>query len=161
MEKELTDRYLGRKIRRLKKSAILNRRDFRPGRRRFGLYRFLADVYEVYRDLRSRRIARKASRKIAKILELPIRKKTHPIRLLIEAAGGVEDSRQKSRWTQALKFAFGWRQPADKLDWFFGQNGGVSGCARKYSGAHGTTRCKKMTTNAGSGELSELGVKLG
>jgi hypothetical protein len=110
-----------------------HRSDIRPGRRRFGIYKYLADVYQVYRDLRSRRIARTASRRIAKLFKLSIKKKSHPIRILIEASAGPEDARQKSRWTQALRYAFDWIQPAKKLKWFFKVNGGISGSARKYA----------------------------
>lgn len=110
-----------------------HRSDIRPGKRRFGIYKYLADVYQVYRDLRSRRIAKTASRRIAKLFKLSIKKKSHPIRILIEASAGPEDARQKSRWTQALRYAFGWRQPTTKLIWCFEETGGISGCARKYA----------------------------
>jgi hypothetical protein len=81
----------------------------------------------AYLDLRSRRIARKATRRIAKICKLSIRKKSHSIRILIEASAGPEDNRAKSRWTQALKYAYGWRQPAKRLKWFFEEAGGIAG----------------------------------
>src|SRR5450756_2620027 len=108
-----------------------HRSDIRPGRRRFGIYKYLTDVYQVYRDLRSRRIARTASRRIAKLYKLSIQKKSHPIRILIEASAGPEDARQKSRWTQALRYAYGWQQPANRLKWFFKVNGGIAGSAAK------------------------------
>jgi hypothetical protein len=93
----------------------------------------LADVYQVYLDLRSRRQATTATRRIAKLFKLSIQKKSHPIRILIEASAGPEDARQKSRWTQALEYVYGWRQPAKRLKWFFSVNGGISGCAAKYA----------------------------
>jgi hypothetical protein len=133
MSTRITDEYLRKIIRTLKNSAAKHRGDTRPGKRRFGLYRYLRDVYELYLDLRSRRIARKVTRRIAKISKLSIQKKSHPIRILIEASVGPEDARQKSRWTQALKYALGWRQPARKLKWFFRMNGGVAGAAAKIA----------------------------
>jgi hypothetical protein len=117
----------------LRKSADKHRDDTRPGRRRFGLYRFLRDIYQVYLDLRSRRKARKATRRIAKIFKLSIRRKSHPIRILIEASAGPEDNRAKSRWTKALLYVWGWRQPAKKLKWCLRQTGGIAGSARKYA----------------------------
>jgi hypothetical protein len=117
----------------LRKSAEKHRNDTRPGKRRFGVYRFLRDVYQVYLELRSRRIARKATRRIAKRMHLGTRKNSHPIRILIEASAGGEDNRTKSRWTQALKYAHGWLQPPDRLTWFFEKNGGISGSAGKYA----------------------------
>ena len=97
------------------------------------MYRYLRDVYELYLDLRSRRIAKKSTRRIAKLFKLSIQRKSHPIRILIEASAGPEDSRQKSRWTQALRYALGWQQPAKRLKWFFQVNGGIAGSARKYA----------------------------
>jgi hypothetical protein len=62
-----------------------------------------------------------------------MRGKSHPIRILIEASAGPEDARQKSRWSQALKFAHGWLLPPTRLKWFFKVNGGIAGSARKYA----------------------------
>jgi hypothetical protein len=124
----------------LKNSALKHRADIRPGRRRSGLQRYLKDVYRVYRDLRSRRLANKATLHIAKLLKLPVRVSSHPIRILIEASVGPEDNRAKSRWTQALKYAHGWLVPPEKLKRFFEKNGGVSGTAAKIPLRDGTTR---------------------
>jgi hypothetical protein len=93
----------------------------------------LIDVYQVYLEFRSRGIARKATRRIAKRMDLSIRRNSHPIRILIEASAVGEDNRTKSRWTQALKFAFGWRQRPERLKWFFKVTGGIAGSARKYA----------------------------
>jgi hypothetical protein len=93
----------------------------------------LRAIYRTYLELPSRRIARKATRRIAKISKLRLRGKSHPIRILIEASAGPEDPRQKSRWTLALRNAYGWRLPATRLKWFFKVNGGIAGSARKYA----------------------------
>jgi len=87
-------------------------------------------------------MARKATRRIAKLYKLSIQRKSHPIRILIEASAGPEDARQKSRWTQALKYAYGWRQSAERLEWFFQTNGGISGSATKYAVNQKTARQK-------------------
>jgi hypothetical protein len=146
---ELTDEYLRKIINTLKQSASKHRSDIRPGRRRFGIYKYLADVYQVYRDLRSRRIAKISTRRIAKICKLSIKKKSHPIRILIEASAGPEDARQKSRWTQALKYAYGWQQPANRLKWLFEETGGIAGCARKYANLQARRKPTKIMTTAG------------
>lgn len=146
---------LGKKIKKLRKAAGKYRHDQRPGKRRFGLYRYLRDVYAVYLDLRSRRISRKATRKIAKTLKLPIQKKSHPIRILIEASSGPEDVRQKSRWTQALRYAFGWRQPAENLEWFFKNCGGISGAAGKFAIIRRGRWPSNIVKKNGSGDLGQ------
>jgi hypothetical protein len=126
-----------------------HRGDTRPGKRRFGLYRYLRDVYQIYIDLRSRRKASTATRRITKIQKLPIQKKSHPIRILIEASAGPEDARQKSRWSQALKYAFGWHQPAERLKWFFQTNGGIAGSARKSAILNAQRKATRMMTIGG------------
>jgi hypothetical protein len=110
----------------------------------------LADVYQVYRDLRSRRIAKKSTRRIAKISKLSLKKKSHPIRILIEASACPEDPRQKSRWAQALKYAYGWRMPAAKLEWCFEKTGGISGCARKSAILNAQRKATRIMTTAGA-----------
>lgn len=129
----ITDEYLRRKIRILEKSAERHRYNVQPGKRRFGLYRYLRDVYALYLELRSRRNARKATRRIIKLADLSIQKNAHPLRVLIEASAGLEDARQKSRWVQALRCAWGWRQQANRLDWFLSVNGGIAGAAAKLA----------------------------
>ena len=114
MSNKITDEYLRCKIKKLRKSAEKHRRDFRPGKRRFGLYDYLTDVYAIFLELQSNHVAKKAARRIAKLLELSIRRRAHPIRILIEASAGPEDPRQKSRWTQALRYVLGWRVGPEK-----------------------------------------------
>jgi hypothetical protein len=143
MSTRITDEYLRKIIETLKQSASKHRGDTRPGRRRFGIYKYLADIYRIYRELRLKRNAKKSTRRIAKLFKLAIQRKSHPIRILIEASAGPEDARQKSRWTQALKYAYGWLQLPERLEWFFSVNGGIAGCARKYALNKGTTRRKK------------------
>jgi hypothetical protein len=149
MSTNITDKYLRKIIRTLKKSAAKHRSDIRPGRRRFGLYRYLRDVYELYRELRFKRSARKATRRIAKLFKLSIQRKSHPIRVLIEASAGPEDNRAKSRWTQALKYAYGWHQPAKRLKWTLETNGGISGCAAKFAILNAQRKATKIMTTAG------------
>jgi hypothetical protein len=142
MRTRITDEYLRKIINTLKQSAAKHRGDTRPGRRRFGIYKYLTDIYRIYRELRLKRNAKKSTRRIAKICKLSIKKKSHPIRILIEASAGPEDGRQKSRWTHALRYALGWQQPAKKLKWFFKVNGGIAGSARKYAANNKAARLK-------------------
>jgi len=50
----------------------------------------------------------------------------------------VEDLSARSRWTRALEYAWNEEVTPEQLIWFFGQNGGLSGCAR--SAAKGLPR---------------------
>jgi len=147
-EAAITDKYLRKKVWMLRKSADKHRNDTRPGRRRFGVYRYLTDVYEVYLEFRSRRIARKATRRIGKRMHLSIRNNSHPIRILIEASAVAEDNRTKSRWTQALKYAYGWRQRPERLNWFFKECRGIAGSARKCADLQARRKPTKIMTTA-------------
>jgi hypothetical protein len=165
MSTRITDEYLRKIINTLKQSAVKHRGDTRPGKRRLGLYRYLRSVYEFYLELRFKRSARKATRRIAKLFKLSIQRKSHPIRVLIEASAGPEDNRAKSRWTQALKFAFGWRQPAKRLKWFFKVTGGIAGSARKYAVNQKAARRKTdsgqnniINRQCGLGEIPKLNI---
>ena len=149
MSTRITDEYLRKIIETLKQSASKHRGDTRPGKRRFGIYKYLRNVYQCYVDLRSRRMARTGARRIVKISKLSIQRKSHQIRILIEASAGPEDARQKSRWTQALKYAYGWRLPAAQLKWCFEKTGGISGCARKYANLQARRKPTKIITTAG------------
>ena len=156
MKKAVTDKYLRGIVDELKRSANKHRLDVRPGNRRFGVYRYLEDVYRVYLDLRSRRIAKNAKRTIAKRLQLSCNKTAHPIRVLIEASAAEEDNRAKSRWTQALLYAHGWRQLPDRIQWFFEVNGGISGSAAKLAALKGAKQARLQTDNEAADSLIAL-----
>lgn len=82
-------------------------------------------------------------REIAGLAEISMRKGAHPMRILIDASSGPEDPRQKSRWVQALQYVYGWKQPADKVEWCFKSNGGIYGCARKFAALNKANRKAK------------------
>jgi hypothetical protein len=83
-------------------------------------------------------------------MHLSIRRhSSHPIRTLIEASASGEDNRAKSRWTEALKYAAGWKQPAERLNWFFNVNGGISGCARKSADLKARAKATMMPAEPG------------
>jgi hypothetical protein len=117
----------------LRKSFLKHRFHAPPGKRRFGLHKYLVRIYRIFLDLRSKRISKSATRQIAKLAGIHVRKSSHPIRILIDVSTGPEDQKQKSRWVQALRYVYGWRLPPDKVEWCFKESGGIYGCARKYA----------------------------
>jgi hypothetical protein len=95
-------------------------------------YGYLKAVYNVYVEWKDRKKSKRKARQLAALNKIAIRKNTHPVRVLIDASSAAS-VRDKSRWTQALRFAV--RKdiaPGDLLS-FFVKNGGVAGCARKMS----------------------------
>jgi|HubBroStandDraft_4_1064222.scaffolds.fasta_scaffold31422_3 hypothetical protein len=129
----------------LRKSALKHRSNAAPGKRRFGLHRYLTQVYRIYIDLLSKRISKSATCQIADLAGIRVRKSAHPIRLLIDASIGPEDPKQKSRWVAALRYVHGWRLPPRKVRWCFSQHGGVYGCARKYAALNKAARHRRQS----------------
>ena len=154
MSTKITEKYLIKKIQLLKNSATRHRSNNKPGQRRYWMYPYLQDVYEVFRDIQSQGIAKKAGRRIVKLLRLPIKKKSHVIRVLIEASAGAEDNRTKIKWANALKYAFGWLQEPARLEWFFGVNGGLAGCTAKYADLKKARHHKRVQKQASSSAAS-------
>jgi hypothetical protein len=106
------------------------------GRGRNGFHEYLKTVDNLYTELRKTRgRAKKVRTKIIKWEKLKrIGKNSHTIYVIIMASSG-EDKRTQSRWAQALRYARRWRKKRDHLTLteFFKKNGGVAGCAQKFS----------------------------
>ena len=101
-------------------------------RSRFAFYDYLAAVFELYVRLRRTGQAKRAARLIAKFFGLRNQKRTHPIRVIIDATS-TADLKTKSRWTRALRYA--WRERKTWTDFtsFLRENGGPAGCAEQFA----------------------------
>ena len=101
-------------------------------RRRFAFYDYLAAVFELYIQLGRNKQAKKAARLIAKLFKLRAQKRTHPIRVIIDATS-TADLKTQSRWSRALKYA--WRERKTWTDFtsFLRENGGPAGCADQFA----------------------------
>jgi hypothetical protein len=110
----------------------LEQKSFGPRHGRTDFYEYLQGVYAVYLDWRAKHKARRNARRVADLYELPVRKKTHPIRVLLDATSDA-DSRLKSRWAQALQFADLQGVGADGILDLFKRFGGLAGCAREMA----------------------------
>jgi hypothetical protein len=100
-------------------------------KRRFALYRYLKSVYRGYCVLEDQRLLRALKIFLAREYSLSAEYDLHSIRRIIEATAVMEDLRARSRWTRALEFAWNEEVEPNELVWFLGQNGGLSGCARR------------------------------
>jgi len=101
-------------------------------RSRFAFYDYLAAIFELHVQLRRTKQAKKAARVVEKSFLLPNQKRTHPIRVIIDATS-TADNKTKSRWTRALRYA--WRERRTWKDFasFLRENGGPAGCAEKFA----------------------------
>jgi len=103
---------------------------------RFGFYTYLDEIYCLFASWRrTPGLATNMRDRIAKFAKL--RKVTRNMRTfhVIIAATSRETKRTQSRWSQALRYAWKYRQQRGKLSLadFFKKNGGPAGCARKLS----------------------------
>jgi hypothetical protein len=154
MEKKINDDYLEKKIKILKKSARRHKKIKCAGGTRFWLHGYLADVYKLFLEFGSARMAKKATRRVAALFDLQVHKRAHPLRILIEVSLGQEDNRAKGRWCQALKWAYQCGIRVNQLDGFFKNNKGVAGCAAEFAAFRAGKKKKKLTEYGSSGERS-------
>jgi hypothetical protein len=101
-------------------------------RSRFAFYDYLAAVFELYIRLRRTKQAKKAATLIAKLFGLRNQKRTHPIRVIIDATSTAV-LKTKSRWTRALRYAWRERKTWKDLRSFLRENGGPAGCAKEFA----------------------------
>ena len=101
-------------------------------RSRFAFYDYLAAVFDLYVRLKRTKQAKKAATLTAKLFQLRLQKRTHPIRVIIDATS-TADNKTKSRWTRALRYAWHERKTWTKLTSFLRENGGPAGCAEQFA----------------------------
>ena len=96
------------------------------------LYRFLQSVWNLYVQCKQAGVARTATNRISKLSGLRHQPDRHPIRIVIDATS-TADRKSKSRWTQALRYAWRERSKWGGLEQCLRANGGVAGCAQKFA----------------------------
>jgi hypothetical protein len=113
-----------------------HKRSREHGRGKYGFVQYLEQVYNQFAKWRETPgMATKMRDQIAKSAKLPkATRNTHSFHVII-AATSKEDKRTQSRWAQALRYAWKYREQRGKLSLavFFKKNGGPAGCATKYS----------------------------
>jgi hypothetical protein len=60
------------------------------------------------------------------------------------------DVNRNNSFGNSEKYAVGWRQPAERLKWFFQTNGGIAGTARKSAILNAQRKATRMMTIDGS-----------
>jgi hypothetical protein len=94
------------------------------------IYDYLTIIYSIYSEWRRQKRARHSSRLLAKAANVPLRKGTSPIRILIDATLPDAHLKQKSRWVRALEYANAECVPAAQFRKFVQTHGGLAGSAR-------------------------------
>ncbi len=109
-------------------------RSRRRKRGRYGFYLYLEAVYDFFAKLRETQGEATKVRNIVFKLRKSINSNTHAFYVFISASSS-EDKRMQNRWSQALRYAWKWREKRKhlKLAEFFELNGGIAGCASKFA----------------------------
>jgi hypothetical protein len=100
---------------------------------RYGFQQYLAAVYACYDELRATKgLASKVRDYLRRRNSLSSR--LNGIGVLIATSSG-ENGKTRGRWTQALRYAWKWRDrwQSISLEELFALNGGVAGCAANYT----------------------------
>lgn len=93
---------------------------------------YLSSIYRLYATWKEASVAIPTTTLIARLARLRERTGRHPLRTVIEATSKA-DRRSKSRWTQALRFAWRERSKWRNLEKCLRANGGIAGCASKWA----------------------------
>ena len=101
-------------------------------RSRFAFYRYLQAVYRLYRKLEKGNCTHEFVRNLQRTSEWASHDRAHPLRVLIDNTYRC-DEKTRSRWTQALRYAFHRRVRPRALLSFLRRNGGAAGSARKFA----------------------------
>jgi hypothetical protein len=123
-----SDRQLQKTLDGLRK---LERKCF-ASRSRFAFYDYLAVVFELYVQLRRTKRAKRAATLIARLFGLRNHKRSHPIRVILDATSTTDD-KTRSRWSRALRYAWRERKTWTDLGSFLRDNGGPAGCADQFA----------------------------
>ena len=107
--------------------------------RKSSLYKYLPMVFELYATWKRVGDARAAAKRLARLVGSSVQHDRHPIRTIIDATS-TADRKSKSRWTQALRFAWRERDKWKNLTQCLRANGGVAGCADKWADLQAETR---------------------
>jgi hypothetical protein len=128
-----------RQLRKVITDLIKLERKCFAARNRFAFYDYLAAVFELYVQLRRTKQAKSWARRIAKLFGLQNQKRSHCIRVIIDASS-TADLKTRSRWTRALKYAWRERKTWKDLGSFLRENGGPAGCASQFAAVHPKAR---------------------
>ena len=109
----------------------LDHRWRKSGRKR-ALYRYLTAVFNLYAAWKHAGDTRTAANRLARLTGSNVQRDRHPIRTIIDATS-TADRKSKSRWTQALRFAWRKRSEWTDLTKCLRANGGIAGCAERWA----------------------------
>lgn len=100
---------------------------------RFAHYGYLRSVLRAFTCFKESDLLPHLIEIAPSVLRTPVRKKWHPLRVIVEATCNQPDLRMRSRWTRALEYAVAENIDPKDLARFFRANNGIAGCAELAS----------------------------
>lgn len=98
-------------------------------KRRFAHYRYLRAVLSAYRFFEENDLLHHLVEIAPSVLKTSVRKKWHPLRVVLEATCDSPDYKVRSKWTRALEYAVAEKVDPKDLTQFIRAHGGIAGCA--------------------------------
>jgi hypothetical protein len=120
----------------------LQEQKWRKSGSRRALHRYLRSICSLYASWKQAGVTQTAPAQMAKLAGLRRRYGIHPVRTIIDATSKA-DRRSKSRWTQGLRYAYRKRKRWGNFQRFLSDNGGIAGCASKWSDLYSYRRTPK------------------
>ena len=105
---------------------------WRKSERKHALCRYLEAVFDLYSEWKNAGDVRTVANRFARRAGVTVKHGIHPLRTIIDSTSNA-DRKSKSRWTQALRYAWRQRREWQNVYECFRANGGISGCARKFA----------------------------
>jgi hypothetical protein len=112
------------------------------------LGKYLRAVLALYAASKKTRHGPTMASQIARLVGSGLHPKRHLIRTIIDATS-TADRKSKSRWTQALRFAWRERSNWKDLTDCLRANGGIAGCADKWADLQAETRTPQGCVRVG------------
>jgi hypothetical protein len=97
---ESSDELLEKRLEKIKKRLLS-----RSSGPRKALNLYLEGVFRLFCQLKEEDIVKNCKRRMIRLHNLKVRKRTPLFRIIIDITSGSKDKKQKSRWTQALRYA--------------------------------------------------------
>ncbi len=97
--------------------------------KRFADYKYLRSVLSAYRYFEDNGLLPHLTVIAPSVLRTPVRKKWHPLRVILEATCSRRDGATQSRWTRALEHAVAEKIDPKEMIRFIRAHNGIAGCA--------------------------------
>ena len=102
-------------------------------RKRNAIYSYLELVFELAMAWKREGKAIRCARQALRICERRPPAKIEPFSVIIYCTGATADSKSRSKWSRALRYAEKYKRDPESLQKFITRHGGLNGCAARFT----------------------------